>query len=272
MNLAVKLGLLFLFSLSSIVGHAADKDLKVKIKTNVGVIEGKLFYKKAPKTVSNFVELARKGFYNGIVFHRVIPKFMIQTGDPKGNGTGGPGYSFEDEFHADLKHAKAGMFSMANSGPNTNGSQFFITVAPTPHLDNRHSVFGEVTKGLDIAIKISTVPAKGSKPLKELRMEKVEIIGDWYKPSKLKKAKPITEAELKKLTNSIAKKLLKNIGEAQSMGKLTVHTFENSRIQGSRAQVSYKATYGKSTKARLMLLGETKKGKFVVTQLQFAKM
>ncbi len=177
--------------LISSISPAADtpKELKVKITTNMGVIEGKLFHDKVPKTVENFVTLARKGFYNGIVFHRVIPKFMIQTGDPQGNGTGGPGYKFADEFHKDLKHSKAGIFSMANSGPNTNGSQFFITVAATPWLDGKHSVFGEVTKGEDIAIKISEAPtAAGDRPAKEIKMEKVEIIGDWYQPGKAKVA------------------------------------------------------------------------------------
>ncbi len=174
---------------------AADaKDLKVKITTNMGVIEGKLFHDKVPKTVENFVTLARKGFYNGIVFHRVIPKFMIQTGDPKGNGTGGPGYQFADEFHKDLKHSKPGIFSMANAGPNTNGSQFFITVAPTTWLDNKHSVFGEVTSGMDIVTKISEAPATNDRPNKEIKMEKVEIIGDWYQPGK---AKVATKAETK---------------------------------------------------------------------------
>jgi cyclophilin family peptidyl-prolyl cis-trans isomerase len=132
---------------------AEENNLKFKITTSMGVIEGVLFHKEAPKTVPNFAKLARSGFYNGIIFHRVIPKFMIQTGDPKGDGTGGPGYSFADEFGPGLKHAKPGLLSMANAGPNTNGSQFFITVAPTPHLDNRHAIFGEVTSGYEIARK-----------------------------------------------------------------------------------------------------------------------
>lgn len=169
----------------------AAKDLMFKITTNIGTMEGKLFYKKAPKTVSNFVELARKGFYNGVIFHRVIPKFMIQGGDPKGTGTGGPGYSFADEFHKDLRHAKGGMLSMANSGPHTNGSQFFVTVAPTPHLNDRHAVFGEVTKGYDVAVKISTVPTsgRGNAPKTKVVMKKVEIVGDWFKPVAFKKVK-----------------------------------------------------------------------------------
>ena len=114
------------------------------IKTNRGDIRLKLHEDKAPKTVANFEKLANDGFYDGLKFHRVIADFMIQTGCPKGTGTGDPGYKFNDEFHKDLKHDKPGILSMANSGPNTNGSQFFITHVPTPWLDKKHSVFGEV--------------------------------------------------------------------------------------------------------------------------------
>ena len=114
------------------------------IKTNRGEIRLKLHDDKVPKTVANFEKLANDGFYDGLKFHRVIPDFMIQTGCPEGTGTGGPGYKFNDEFHKDLKHDKPGILSMANAGPNTNGSQFFITHVPTPWLDKKHSVFGEV--------------------------------------------------------------------------------------------------------------------------------
>jgi len=253
---------------------AADegKELKVKITTTMGVIEAKLFHDKAPKTVANFVELARKGFYNGIVFHRVIPKFMIQTGDPKGNGTGGPGYSFEDEFHKDLKHSKPGIFSMANSGPNTNGSQFFITVAPTPHLDNRHSVFGEITAGMDIATKISEAPRGAQdRPNQEIKMEKVEIVGDWYKPEPVTKAKEASEEDMKKMTKSVAEKLLKNIGDAQDLGKLVSSKFGMARSKGSSAQVIYEAEYAKAKNAQLLLAGEIKGEKFDIVQLQFSR-
>jgi peptidyl-prolyl cis-trans isomerase B (cyclophilin B) len=114
------------------------------ITTNRGDIRLELFEDKVPKTVGNFVKLAEDGFYDGLKFHRVIEDFMVQSGCPKGTGTGGPGYTFEDEFHPDLKHDKPGILSMANSGPNTNGSQFFITHVPTPWLDRKHSVFGQV--------------------------------------------------------------------------------------------------------------------------------
>lgn len=120
------------------------------IDTNRGTIKVQLHNDKAPKTVQNFETLASKGFYNGLKFHRVIPDFMIQTGCPQGTGTGGPGYKFADEFHPDLTHSGPGILSMANAGPNTNGSQFFITHVATPWLDGKHSVFGKVISGLEV--------------------------------------------------------------------------------------------------------------------------
>lgn len=120
------------------------------IVTNRGTIRLRLHADKAPQTVANFEKLAGKGFYNGLKFHRVIPDFMIQTGCPLGTGTGGPGYTFKDEFHKDLKHSGPGVLSMANSGPNSNGSQFFITHVATAWLDGKHSVFGQVIEGQDV--------------------------------------------------------------------------------------------------------------------------
>jgi peptidyl-prolyl cis-trans isomerase B (cyclophilin B) len=120
------------------------------IETNRGAIRIELYEDQAPQTVANFETLANKGFYNGLKFHRVIEDFMIQTGCPKGTGTGGPGYQFPDEFHPDLKHDGPGVLSMANAGPNTNGSQFFITHVATPWLDGKHSVFGRVMEGQDV--------------------------------------------------------------------------------------------------------------------------
>jgi cyclophilin family peptidyl-prolyl cis-trans isomerase len=124
-------------------------------KTSKGDIVVELFADKAPITVNNFVFLARESFYDNTVFHRVLADFMAQGGDPTGTGTGGPGYRFEDEFDASLKHTKPGILSMANAGPNTNGSQFFLTFVPTPHLDNKHTVFGQVIEGLDIMLSLT---------------------------------------------------------------------------------------------------------------------
>lgn len=153
--------------------------VKIRIGTNQGDIYAVLYVKEAPKTVENFVTLTKKHFYDGIIFHRVIPGFMIQTGDPTGTGRGGPGYQFKDEFSKDLRHDKAGTLSMANSGPNTNGSQFFITVVPTPWLDNKHSIFGQVTDGIDIINKIANAPRDSQdKPLQTIKILSVEILPD----------------------------------------------------------------------------------------------
>jgi len=130
------------------------KQYKASMETDKGTMVIELFAEKTPVTVNNFVFLAREGFYDGVIFHRVIDNFMVQGGDPTGSGRGGPGYRFQDEFHPSLKHDKQGILSMANAGPGTNGSQFFITHGPTPHLDNRHTVFGQVVEGLDVLMSI----------------------------------------------------------------------------------------------------------------------
>ena len=134
-------------------------DIRITLHTDKGDIDATIFASKVPVTSANFLNLAKRGYYDGITFHRVIANFMIQGGDPTGTGSGGPGYKFADEIDRSLKHSKAGIFSMANAGPNTNGSQFFITHGPTPHLDGKHAVFGEVTQGQDVVNQI----AKGDK-------------------------------------------------------------------------------------------------------------
>ncbi len=130
-------------------------DIRITIHTDKGDIDGTIFASKVPITSANFLNLAKRGYYDGVAFHRVIANFMIQGGDPTGTGRGGPGYRFADEIDRTLKHSKPGIFSMANAGPNTNGSQFFITHQATPHLDGKHAVFGEVTQGQDVVNKIA---------------------------------------------------------------------------------------------------------------------
>ena len=162
-----------------------------RLHTNYGVIEVKLHSALAPKTVGNFVGLAegtvawtkadgspgQGPLYKNLVFHRIIRNFMLQGGDPQGTGRGGPGYRFGDEFHKSLRHDRPGILSMANAGPGTNGSQFFITTVPTPHLDDKHSVFGEVVRGMDVVHKIEAAETdKNDRPLEDVVLERVEIL------------------------------------------------------------------------------------------------
>jgi peptidyl-prolyl cis-trans isomerase A (cyclophilin A) len=158
--------------------------------TSEGTFKARLFDDKAPKTVANFTGLAegtkewtdpkgqkvKRPFYDGLIFHRVIPDFMLQGGCPQGDGRGGPGYKFEDEFAPGLRHDKPGLLSMANAGPNTNGSQFFVTLVPTPWLDNKHAIFGEVVEGIDVVNKIGKTPtARGDRPIKDVVIHSVKI-------------------------------------------------------------------------------------------------
>lgn len=168
------------------------QDVKgARLHTNKGVIEVELYSSQVPKTVGNFVGLAegtiswtradgssgQGALYQNVIFHRIIKDFMLQGGDPEGTGRGGPGYRFEDEFAPGLKHDSPGVLSMANAGPNTNGSQFFITTVPTPHLDNRHSVFGRVTSGMDVVKAIEAVPTdRGDRPTEDVVLQRVEIL------------------------------------------------------------------------------------------------
>ena len=159
------------------VGYAEEDVVKIQIKTTKGTIDAELYSKEVPKTVANFLALTRKGFYKGILFHRVIPNFMIQTGDPTGTGMGGPGYTFADEFSQKLRHDQPGILSMANAGPNTNGSQFFITEVPTPWLDDKHSVFGRVTGGIDVVHTIANAPRNAQdKPNEAIAVEEIVIL------------------------------------------------------------------------------------------------
>lgn len=154
-----------------------SENRKIKFTTNKGVFVAEMFEDKAPLTTKNFIELVEKGFYDGIIFHRVIDCFMIQGGDPTGTGMGGPGYKIKDEFGEGLKHDDEGILSMANAGPNTGGSQFFITLAPTPWLNGHHAIFGKVVEGMDVVRLIGVVPTDfRDRPREAVTMEKVEVV------------------------------------------------------------------------------------------------
>ena len=154
-----------------------SENRKIKFTTNKGVFVAEMFEDKAPLTTQNFIELVEKGFYDGIIFHRVIDGFMIQGGDPTGTGMGGPGYKIKDEFGEGLKHDDEGILSMANAGPNTGGSQFFITLAPTPWLNGHHAIFGKVVEGMDVVRLIGVVPTDfRDRPREAVTMVKVEVV------------------------------------------------------------------------------------------------
>jgi cyclophilin family peptidyl-prolyl cis-trans isomerase len=156
--------------------QAQSKRPKATIETSKGRIVLELYRDEAPKTVENFIKLAKKGFYDGLIFHRVIPNFMVQTGDPEGTGRGGPGYTFDDEISPNLHHDKPGVLSMANAGPNTNGSQFFITVVPTPWLDGKHTIFGQVIEGQAVVdLIVAAEKDRNDKPKTNIFMTKVAI-------------------------------------------------------------------------------------------------
>jgi cyclophilin family peptidyl-prolyl cis-trans isomerase len=149
----------------------------LEFNTNKGNFKIELYVDKAPVTTGNFIKLVDDGFYNGLIFHRVIPNFMVQCGCPHGTGRGGPGYTIRDEFHPDLKHDSKGMLSMANAGPNTGGSQFFITVAETPWLDGKHSIFGKVIEGMTVVDSISKVEKdRNDKPLQNVVVNSIKIV------------------------------------------------------------------------------------------------
>ena len=154
-----------------------SENRKIKFTTNKGIFVAEMFEDKAPLTTKNFIELVEKGFYDGIIFHRVIDGFMIQGGDPTGTGMGGPGYKIKDEFGEGLKHDDEGILSMANAGPNTGASQFFITLAPTPWLNGHHAIFGKVVEGMDVVRLIGVVPTDfRDRPREAVTMEKVEVV------------------------------------------------------------------------------------------------
>jgi cyclophilin family peptidyl-prolyl cis-trans isomerase len=159
------------------ISHMEQQDKNIMMETNMGNIKIKLFMKEAPLTAGNFLSLAEKGFYDGIIFHRVIDQFMIQGGDPTGTGRGGSGNKIKDEFGEGLIHNKPGMLSMANAGPNSGDSQFFITLVPTPWLDGKHAIFGEVIEGMDVVEKIGKTKVDHyDKPVEDVVMTKVYAV------------------------------------------------------------------------------------------------
>ena len=175
-GLALSIFLLAIIVISGCTGQPMKKTNSVVVfETSVGTFKAEIFEDKVPQTAANFLNLTNKEFYNGIIFHRVIDGFMIQGGDPSGDGTGGPGYTIPDEFHPSLTHSSAGILSMANAGPGTGGSQFFITLAPTTWLDGRHSIFGRVVEGMAVVEKIGKVSTVSDRPVEPVVMNRVYV-------------------------------------------------------------------------------------------------
>ena len=247
----------------------AAKAMTATLKTSLGDIAIELFTTKAPKTVSNFVTLAKKGFYNELTFHRVIPGFMVQTGDPNGDGSGGPGYTFADEFHQEARFDSAGIVAMANSGPHTNGSQFMITVAPQPQLQGKNTAFGRVTAGLDVVQKIAGVPTKGTKPKEAIKILGVTLKGD-FTPVSYDKVLQLSEEELDKISRPQCRKLLEGIAAAQTLGKMAQLDFKGARSRGSQVQLDYRAKFEKAAKTRLLVYGKVVDSKLTIRQFQFS--
>lgn len=236
--------------------------LFAEFDTNMGTMIVKLSYEKTPITVANFVALAEgnhpdvdsiylgKPFYNGLIFHRVMDNFMIQGGDPEGTGRGGPGYSFPDEFDPSLMHDKAGILSMANSGPATNGSQFFITETPTPHLNNKHTVFGEVVLGLEIQDSISNVQTGvADRPISDVIIKKLNIIRNGNDANNFD-AVNIWNVELTKLVekNKLLeeekrKKRLENQIKGKEKAKSFITTLENYKAKSKSSKSGLKTLY-----------------------------
>ena len=168
---------ILLIAILLIIGGCTTMNPIIEMNTTKGMMTFELYQDKAPNTVNNFLKLAKEGFYDDVIFHRVIDNFMIQSGDPTGTGTGGPGYSIDDEFHPDLKHNSAGILSMANKGvPNSGGSQFFVTLNQTSWLDNRHSVFGKLIEGEDVLFKIGNTQVNAQdRPLEDIKILSIKI-------------------------------------------------------------------------------------------------
>jgi peptidyl-prolyl cis-trans isomerase A (cyclophilin A) len=240
---------------------AETKDPMATIKTTLGIFKVHLFADKVPQTVDNFITLAQKKFYDGIIFHRVIKGFMSQTGDPTGTGSGGPGYTFPDEFHKDLRHNKAGLLSMANRGPNTGGSQFFITAGPTPHLDDRHAIFGEVIEGMDVCEKINQVKTGANdRPVEDVKILSIEFSNV---------VPPIDEKKLVLDLEPQAQKLIDMNIEALKTSKKMGITVQTVKTKGKYFLVIWDVALENKEAAVFWIKGEKSDSAWKITEAHF---
>lgn len=239
---------------------AVAGELKATLTTSLGLIELRLFPDKAPKTVSNFVELARAGFYDGKIFHRVMPGFSVQTGDPTGKGGGGPGYCFADEFGEGLAHDKPGVVSMVNTAPGSNGSQFLITLVPAKMLDQRSPVFGEVTSGLDVVQRIVVGTT----------LDRVVIDGE-LTLTPPEKTPELTLAQLREKAKPIVSRILEGLGHTMQLGALQGFDLTEARTRCAESQLAVTARFAKAKTARLILYGSSDGETYEVRQMQWSR-
>lgn len=239
---------------------AVAGELKATLTTSLGLIELRLFPDKAPKTVSNFVELARAGFYDGKIFHRVMPGFSVQTGDPTGKGGGGPGYCFADEFGEGLAHDKPGVVSMVNTAPGSNGSQFLITLVPAKMLDQRSPVFGEVTSGLDVVQRIVVGTT----------LDRVVIDGE-LTLTPPEKTPELTLAQLRERAKPAVKRVLEGLGASLDLGALKKHDVEQARSRCAESQLVVTADFEKKPGAILLVHGVSTGKSYQIERLQWGR-
>lgn len=262
--------LLCMLGLVTFASSRAGAAQTAQIMTSEGLIEIELLATKAPQTVANFVQLVQAGFYDGQIFFRVVPGYGIEAGDPKGNGTGGPGYCVADEFGEGLKHTKPGIVSMVSAGPNSNGSQFVISLAPSPLMDNRNPIFGEVTKGMDVVDKIAGAKRIGARPASEIKIIKARVEGV-TQVAPFEKIMEFTSEQLQKKVTKPVTKLLAQIGLALELGEVQKVHLERAHSKCAESQLAYKVDFAKGAGSKLLLYGRAVGSDFSVEQFQFSR-
>lgn len=252
------------------VAAAPQVTPKAKIKTSMGDIEVSLFAKQAPQAVANFVNLARQGFYNGALFFKVVPNFLIQTGDPEATGAGGPGYDIERDRGTKLMHNKPGMVSFVPGlNGHAHGSQFVIVLQPTPHLDKKNAAFGEVTMGLEIVEKIAATPTRAAQPIKDVKITAIEITPADLAVAPVTVHRRLQKADVQKLTEAQAIALAQNFGEAQKLGELKSIHLASTSHNGGKVQATYAVDYATRRGTKLILYGWIRREEFRLSETQF---
>ncbi len=240
------------------------------LKTSLGIIEINLLQKHAPQAVANFVSLARQGFYNGKTFFKVVPEFLLQSGDPENTGAGGPGYDIDRDKNKDNSHDRSGIVSMLpGEGGRIHGSQFAIILRPTPHLDKRNQIFGEVVAGLDIAKKIAAVPTRAAQPINAVTIESIDILPAEFKIGPYTTHRRLKAADYQKMTEAQAKNLASKLSEAQDLGEVQKITLTSAVPLLGKVQVTYDVDFAKRKASKLIVFGWVARQKFHLSEMQF---